>query len=155
MEIQKPVKLSAKNLQKEIEEKINKRDAIYNNILQRCNNKIIAATKNLDTFCFFLLPEFLIGVPIFNAETCREYIINALENGGFNTRYTHPNLLYISWEKKKSTKKKSSGTGQKKNSKSTKSKYRVIDDYEPSGNFIYTPSSLTSIKEKTKFLLNS
>tara|TARA_A100001015_G_scaffold138104_1_gene153102 strand:- start:13 stop:480 length:468 start_codon:yes stop_codon:yes gene_type:complete len=155
MEIQKPIKLSAKNLQKEIDDKINKRDAIYNTILQRCNAKIMTATKNLDTFCFFVLPEFLIGIPIFNAVTCREYVIDALENGGFNTRYTHPNLLYISWEKKKPQKKQKSTNSKSKSKSKSKYKYRVIDDYEPSGNFIYTPSSLTSIKEKTQFLLNN
>ena len=38
----------------------------------------------------------------------------------------------------------------KKTPKEKKSKYRVIDDYEPSGKFIYTPSSLSSIKEKNQ-----
>jgi hypothetical protein len=145
--------LNVKDLQKDIDEKTLRRNIIYNNILGKCNDKILQTTKNLDTCCFYVLPEFIIGVPIFNANKCREYVIENLISGGFDIKYTHPNFLYISWNKKEKKPKVSSGS--KKKPKEKKSKYRVIDDYEPSGKFIYTPSSLSSIKEKTKFLLNN
>ena len=154
MEDIKSVKvLNVKELHKEIDEKTIKRNIIYNNILGKCNDKIRQTTKNLDTCCFFVLPEFIIGTPIFNANKCREYVIEHLVSGGFDIKYTHPNLLYVSWGKQEKLPKRT--TPSKKTPKEKKSKYRVIDDYEPSGKFIYTPSSLSSIKEKTKFLLNS
>jgi hypothetical protein len=146
--------LNVKDLHKEIDEKTLKRNIIYNNILGKCNEKILQTTKNMDTCCFYVLPEFIIGVPIFNADKCREYVIEHLIEGGFNIKYTHPNLLYISWGKVEKEKKPKSAAAAKK-TKEKKSKYRVIDDYEPSGKFIYTASSLSSIKEKTKYLLNN
>ena len=146
----KPKLLNVKELQKELDEKEQKKNLIYNNILERCNNKIIQTTKQGDSYSFFPLPEFIIGMPLFDADQCRKYIMSNLEDGGFNVRYTHPNLLYISWMKE--PKKKSNKVNKPKEKKS---KYRVIDDYEPSGKFTYTQSSLSSIKEKTQLLLNS
>tara|TARA_B100000768_G_C11006856_1_gene260311 strand:+ start:85 stop:540 length:456 start_codon:yes stop_codon:yes gene_type:complete len=151
MEVKKVKILNVKDLHKEIDEKTLKRNIIYNEILGKCNDKILQTTKTFDTCCFFALPEFIIGVPIFNSGKCRDFVIKHLIEGGFDIKYTHPNLLYISWNKKEKEKKKPKD----KKIKQIKSKYRLIDDYEPSGNFIYTPSSLSSIKEKTKFLLNN
>jgi len=145
--------INVKDLHKQIDEKELKRNEIYNNILLKCQEKIIQATKNSDMCCFYALPEFIIGMPLFNAKICRDYIIFKLEESGFHIQYTHPNLLYVSWMKKE--KSKSKNVSKKTITKKNNSKYRVIDDYEPSGKFTYTPSSLSSIKEKTKFLLNN
>ena len=37
------------------------------------------------------------GVPLYNYEECTTYIIDMLNKNGFDLRYTHPDLLYISW----------------------------------------------------------
>jgi hypothetical protein len=148
-----PVKLiNVKDLHKQIDDKELKKNEIYNNILLKCQEKILQATKNNDMCCFYPLPEFIIGRPLFHAKTCRDYIISKLEDSGFLIKYTHPNLLYISWLKKEKPEKKMKN---KSHTKQNNSKYRVIDDYEPSGKFTYTPSSLSSIKEKTQYLLNN
>ena len=39
----------------------------------------------------------MIGVPKFDSASCIAYIIDKLQINGFNVRYTHPNLLFISW----------------------------------------------------------
>ena len=39
----------------------------------------------------------MIGVPRFDQTACIAYIIDKLEENGFKIRYTHPNLLFISW----------------------------------------------------------
>ena len=39
----------------------------------------------------------MIGIPKFDHGSCVAYIINKLRENGFNVRYTHPNLLFISW----------------------------------------------------------
>ena len=40
----------------------------------------------------------MIGVPKFDQSICIAYIIEKLETNGFRVRYTHPNLLFISWK---------------------------------------------------------
>ena len=149
-------KISLDDLYTREKEVKNNKIKTFQKILTRVHKKIRLASRNVsDKHIFFLVPEFIIGVPSYDVNVCTSYLMEKLSDNGFKIKYTHPNLLYISWEKKKPQKKTKSGNGKTKSKSKSKSKYRVIDDYEPSGNFIYTPSSLTSIKEKTKFLLNN
>ena len=73
---------------------------IYKKILLRAHKKIKTTSKsrNCDKFCFFLVPEFILGIPKYDIATCISYIIDKLIDNGFNVRYTHPNLLFISWK---------------------------------------------------------
>ena len=71
----------------------------YNKILQRIHNKIKYVSKNIvnDNCCWYLMPEMVIGVPKYDYKDCTAYIIDKLRTNGFVVRYTHPNLLFISW----------------------------------------------------------
>lgn len=71
----------------------------YNKILQRIHNKIKYVSKNIvnDNCCWYLMPEMVIGVPKYDYKDCTAYIIDKLRVNGFIVRYTHPNLLFISW----------------------------------------------------------
>ena len=40
----------------------------------------------------------LIGVPNYDKNACITYLISKLEENDFVVRYTHPNLLFISWK---------------------------------------------------------
>jgi len=40
----------------------------------------------------------MIGVPNYDHGACIAFCIDELKNNGFNIRYTHPNLLLISWQ---------------------------------------------------------
>ena len=72
----------------------------YNRILNRINNKIktVSRLQSNEQFCWFVIPEHIIGVPRFDKEACTAYIIDKLKDNGFMLRYTHPNLLFISWK---------------------------------------------------------
>ena len=71
----------------------------YNKILNRIHNRIKTTSRLQlnEQFCWFIIPEMMIGVPKFDIGTCIAYIIDKLQDNGFNVRYTHPNLLFISW----------------------------------------------------------
>jgi hypothetical protein len=43
------------------------------------------------------MPEMVIGVPKYDYKDCTAYTIDKLRANGFVVRYTHPNLLFISW----------------------------------------------------------
>ena len=43
------------------------------------------------------MPETIIGVPKYDYGACTAYIIDQLKENGFMVKYTHPNLLLISW----------------------------------------------------------
>lgn len=73
--------------------------ALFNKILNRVHVTIKTASRqSINTqFCWFLVPEFIIGVPRFDQGACIAYLINKLQSNGFVVQYTHPNLLFISW----------------------------------------------------------
>jgi hypothetical protein len=72
----------------------------FNRILTRVHDKIkvSARQKNSQQFCWYLVPEMLMGVPNYDKDACITYLISKLEENDFITRYTHPNLLFISWK---------------------------------------------------------
>ena len=40
----------------------------------------------------------MIGIPKYDYKDCTAYVIEKLRENGFIIRYTHPNLLFISWK---------------------------------------------------------
>jgi len=72
----------------------------YKTILNRIHTKIKRISRNQlnEQFCWFLIPEVMIGVPRYDVAACTAYSINKLTDNGFKVRYTHPNLLLISWQ---------------------------------------------------------
>ena len=73
--------------------------ALFNKILNRIHVKIktVSRQKIDDQFCWFLVPETIIGVPKYDQAACIAYLIDKLKTNGFNVRYIHPNTLFISW----------------------------------------------------------
>ena len=45
-----------------------------------------------------MVPEFIVGAPIYNMTECLEFVINALKKNGFLVRYYFPKMLYVSWD---------------------------------------------------------
>ena len=60
--------------------------------------KNISKQRIDEQFCWFVVPEMIIGVPKYDQGSCIAYLIDKLKNNGFNTRYIHPNTLFISWQ---------------------------------------------------------
>ena len=72
---------------------------LFNKILNRIHVRIRTASrqKTDEQFCWYLVPETMIGVPKYDQAGCIAYIMDKLKTNGFNVRYIHPNLLFISW----------------------------------------------------------
>jgi hypothetical protein len=73
--------------------------ALYNKILNRIHVRIktVSRQKMDESFCWFVVPEIMIGVPKYDQGACIAYLIDKLKDNGFNVRYIHPNTLFISW----------------------------------------------------------
>jgi hypothetical protein len=73
--------------------------ALFNKILNRVHVKIrtVSRQKVDEQFCWFLVPETILGVPKYDQGACIAYLMDKLKTSGFNVRYIHPNLLFISW----------------------------------------------------------
>jgi hypothetical protein len=73
--------------------------ALFNKILNRIHVRIktISRQSKDEQFCWFVVPEMIIGVPKYDQASCIAYVIDKLKTNGFNVRYIHPNALFISW----------------------------------------------------------
>jgi len=73
---------------------------VYKKVLNRIHVRIkTIAKKNIsEKFCWYIIPEMIIGVPTYNQANCIAYIMHTLEDNGFKVRYFHPNTVFISWD---------------------------------------------------------
>jgi hypothetical protein len=73
---------------------------LFKKILNRIHVRIKTTAKHSihEKFCWFVVPEIIIGVPKYDQAACIAYVMNALQENGFNVRYFHPNTLFICWD---------------------------------------------------------
>jgi len=73
--------------------------SIYSKLLERVHQTIRIASRQRDSlqFCSFVMPEVLLGQPNYDFSECLTFVLDRLSVDGFNTRYIHPNLIFISW----------------------------------------------------------
>ena len=137
------------DLHKQKKTKIDSKNKIYETLLLKCHNKIKTTASIIENpnHCFYVVPKYIYGIPIYNLNNCIMYVVKALMNNGFDVFYTSPNLLFISWE----------GKSNPKNFKVLDKKdkgYKTISDYKPTNNLIYDKNTLDVFKKKTINLFN-
>ena len=152
---------------------------LFKKILNRIHVRIkTTARQNIeDKFCWFVVPEVIIGIPKYDQAACIAYIMDTLQTNGFQVRYFHPNTIFISWnhwvpsyvrtEIKKKTGIVINEYGEKikddnaqeaalepslhnldiQQIKNSK-KYTPIDSYKPSGKLVYSEDLLNKIENK-------
>jgi hypothetical protein len=78
---------------------LNKVD-LYNKILNRIHVRIktTARQKIDEQFCWYVVPEVILGIPKYDQGACIAYIMDKLKDNGFIVRYIHPNTLFICWK---------------------------------------------------------
>lgn len=70
----------------------------FEKVVESCHKKIMSQTKSNKQNCFYEVPMYVFGFPIFDLNKCIEYLINSLESDGFLVKYFFPKYLYISWD---------------------------------------------------------
>jgi len=72
---------------------------LFNKILNRIHVKIKTTSRQKmdEQFCWYVVPEIIIGVPKYDQGACIAYIMDKLKDNGFMIRYIHPNTLFICW----------------------------------------------------------
>ena len=129
-----------------IHEKNIKRLEHFDSILQKIHTRIKSNAGKEQTHCFYQIPEFVIGTPLYDVSELRNYIMNSLKTNGFDILYVEPNWLFIYWNVKGSK----SLVKNTNISKQVNNQYKSTDTYKPSGDFIYDDSSLMNMADKFK-----
>lgn len=150
---------------------------LFKKILNRIHIRIKTTAKHTihEKFCWFVVPEVIIGVPKYDQAACIAYLMNALQENGFNVRYFHPNTLFICWdhwvpsyvrteikkktgiaineygekieEEKNDNEEEEQLSGGIQQIKNSK-KYTPINSYKPSGKLVYSEDLLNKIGNK-------
>ena len=123
-----------------------KRMELYDSILKKCHSRILYNSGLQRTYCFYQIPEFVIGIPLYDINELRNYVMNSLKTNGFEILYVEPNWLFIYWNVKGAK----SLTKNTNVSKQVDNQYKSTDTYKPSGNLIYDDSSLMNMADKFK-----
>ena len=131
--------------------RIERRKKTYDEILRRCHHRIkLTSDTESYCFCFYSIPTVIFGIPLYDKTPCIVYVVNKLNENGFDVKYTHPNLLFISWLNKKNKKIKRIEGPPNSNTKN----YKKTTDYKPSGNFIYSTESIDLLTNKAHKLFD-
>ena len=72
---------------------------LFNKMLNNVHKRIkLTSRQKIDNhMCWYLVPETILGVPKYDQAACIAFLMDKLKSNGFNVRYIHPNLLFISW----------------------------------------------------------
>jgi hypothetical protein len=117
---------------------------IYDSVLKKCHQQIkkTSLTPKGSTFCFYIIPNYVFGIPLYDINACIIYLVQNLSKNGFYIAYTHPNLLYISWfDRTNSIEYK------KKKENNKVEEYKKINNFK-SKNFLYNDSTINSLNKK-------
>ncbi len=151
--------INIEELHREQDRRENNKQEIFNTVLEMVHQKIKFTSKiSKDKFCFFSVPTYIYGLPLFDINSCIIYLTKKLTDNGFDIRYTHPNLLLISWveKPKKNTSSYSIGTSTLQKLEDVRRKaleYKPTTEYTPTNNFVYDSNSLNTLQEKANRLL--
>lgn len=93
--------ISINGLHKEILDRQQKRNQIYESVF----HKIIAKIKYVNTItsecqCLYTVPAFIYGTPLYNLQNCILYVVQRLREHFFYVQFRMPNILYISWQQR-------------------------------------------------------
>lgn len=96
-----PPKLSIYELYSMKKKKDSRKEKSFDTILDSCHKKIkkIASAGGMNIF--FEIPYIVIGLPLYNIDLCRDYIVDCLKKNGLLVQILPPpttNILYISWD---------------------------------------------------------
>jgi hypothetical protein len=86
------------SLYKKQHEKQKVRISVYEKVLQKCHKRIKYVANIGKQETYFIVPEYMFGVPLYKQIACVCFLMIKLRKNGFDVKYTHPNFIYISWK---------------------------------------------------------
>ena len=89
--------------------RMHEKQKLYNRILARVHRRIETAAVH-NTSCAFQIPEYVFGMPLYDAHQCAGYVLQKLQCDGFSVMHCKNNILYIDWREARSKRSKPSPT---------------------------------------------
>ncbi len=73
------------------------REKVYKQIYKKIEKKILFASSMNLYECWYELPEVIFNIPLYNMESCKNYVKNRLKDDGFRVYFVE-NKIVISWK---------------------------------------------------------
>lgn len=89
--------LNAKDLVKQQKKKDKEKNLIFQKVYDRIDKKILMASNQNFYQCLYEIPEFMLGLPLYNLQECIIYVNKKLKNNGFKTFWNN-NKVLIDWD---------------------------------------------------------
>lgn len=87
-----------KDIQNIYDEKQTKKQQYYNKIMVKIINLMKKSAEEGKNMCMYVIPNIILGMPIYNIQECIFYIISNFKQNGFNCTYASPNIILIFWK---------------------------------------------------------
>lgn len=75
-----------------------KKKECFDNILEKCFRKIEKSASLDQSNCYFEVPEFVLGFPLYNINECIVHILQKLKDNGFHVQYFFPRVIHVTWK---------------------------------------------------------
>lgn len=69
----------------------------FNKIVEMCHMRINYLGTYGNTYCWYMVPAFLLGFVNYDLKECSQYVAAKLESEGLHVEYYEPNILFIKW----------------------------------------------------------
>ena len=89
--------VKANELIKQQEERKKIKKKTFSKILNLVEKRIQMSSNSNNYYTWYEIPELILGLPIYNLNECKKYLIKKLEKNGFKTELYEPNLILITW----------------------------------------------------------
>lgn len=90
-------RLNIMDLHRQMNKREERMTDCYQKALERCHKKIARCNEQKLQNCFFQVPEYMMGCPLYDLNKCMTYVMDELRANGFYIQYYFPNYIYISW----------------------------------------------------------
>jgi hypothetical protein len=124
---------------------------VYKSILGKVYKKIKNASVNEESYCFFEVPEYIYGTPLYNMKDCVIFILNNLHEKGFSAKYVDPLLIFVCWNLPKPNlritdlpKLTDPSPQVQRAIQDASPQYRPIENFQGSGNYLYNQTNQTN-----------
>lgn len=113
---------------------------IYKSILGKVYKKIKQCAINEESYCFYEVPEYIYGTPLYNMKDCVIFVLNNLHEKGFSAKYVDPFLIFICWNVPKPNLRITDLPTHKPKAPPATTpmiEYRPIENFQGAGNYLY------------------
>jgi len=89
--------VKAGKLIKEQKERDERKKITFEKVFIKIEKKIVMASAANYYYCWYSIPEFIVGLPMYSFKECKEYVEIKVNKNGFETEFFDPNILLIKW----------------------------------------------------------